>query len=240
MCIERGSGVALWRQIQKILESEIAAPGLGPGERLPTEAALSARFGVNRHTVRRAMQALEERGLVRVEQGRGAFVREDVVTYDLSRRTRFSENLLAQRRTPGGEVLEYEVAPVDGRVARLLRLVPGEAAEHLETLSHVDGQGLLVCSHYFPHSRFPGLGDVYRETGSVTASLARYGVHDYVRRETRITARIPSARDARLLEQPRAKPVLVVESVNVDEAGRPVEYGFTRWASDRVEFVIRP
>lgn len=240
MALERGGGVALWRQIQRILEAEIAAPAAAPGDRLPTEAVLSARFGVNRHTVRRALQALESRGLIRVEQGRGAFVSEEVVSYDLSRRVRFSENLLAQHRTPGGEVLEYEVAPVEGRVARLLRLLPGELAEHMETLSHADGHGLLVCSHYFPHARFPGIGAAYRETGSVTASLARYGVHDYVRRETRITARLASARDARLLGQPRRKPVLVVESVNVDDQGRPVEYGFTRWASDRVEFVVRP
>jgi GntR family phosphonate transport system transcriptional regulator len=240
MTLERGGGVALWRQIQRIIEAEIAAPATVPGERLPTEAALSARFGVNRHTVRRALQALESRGLIRVEQGRGAFVSEDVVSYDLSRRVRFSENLLAQHRIPGGEVLDCEVGPVQGRVARALRLLPGELVERLEILSRADGQGLLVCSLCFPHARFPGIGAIYRETGSVTASLARLGVRDYVRRETRITARLPVARDARLLGQSRRKPVLVVESISVDDQGQPVEYGLTRWASDRVEFVVRP
>ncbi|MFC7539728.1 GntR family transcriptional regulator [Siccirubricoccus deserti] len=67
--LARGQGVALWRQIAGSLEAEIAAGGLAPGARLPTEAELTARFRVNRHTVRRAMEELENRGLVRVEQG---------------------------------------------------------------------------------------------------------------------------------------------------------------------------
>lgn len=240
MELERGVGIALWRQIQKVLEREIAMGSFAPGEQLPTEAQLSERFDVNRHTVRRAMQTLEAKGLVLVEQGRGSFVAEDVVSYDLGRRVRFSENLLGQSRRPGAEVLASEVVPAEGRVARMLRIMPGEQVTRLDMLSRADGKELLVCTHYFPKERFPGIDDLYRELGSVTRCFAHYGLVDYVRRETRITARMPSTRDAEFLGQSRNRPVLVVESVNVDPEGVPVEYGLTRWASDRVEFVVKP
>ena len=49
-----GRGVAQWRQIADTLRADIAGGTLGPGDQLPTEARLAARFGVNRHTVRRA------------------------------------------------------------------------------------------------------------------------------------------------------------------------------------------
>src|SRR3954462_1711093 len=87
--LARGQGVALWRQIAGSLETEIAGGGLSPGARLPTEAGLTAPYGVNSHTVRRAMQELENRGLVRIEQGRGSFVAEDVLDYPVGPRTRF-------------------------------------------------------------------------------------------------------------------------------------------------------
>jgi len=240
MELERGTGVALWRQIQKVLEREITAGGFNPGDKLPTEAQLSERFDVNRHTVRRAMQALESKGLILVEQGRGSFVAEDVVSYDLSRRVRFSENLLKQSRHPGAEILGSEVLPAEGRVALMLRLLPGEPVIRLDMLSRADGKALLISTHHFPEARFPGIDLVYAELKSVTRCFERYGLTDYVRRETRITARMPSTRDADLLDQSRNRPVLVVESVNTDPDGTPVEYGLTRWASDRVEFVVKP
>ena len=51
-------GVTLWRQILGCIRGEIESGAYPPGARLPTEAELSARFGVNRHTVRRALEEL--------------------------------------------------------------------------------------------------------------------------------------------------------------------------------------
>lgn len=118
--LARGEGVALWRQITQQMEREISGGQYGPGARLPTEAELAERFAVNRHTVRRAMEELEGRGLVRIEQGRGSFVAEDVVDYRLGPRTRFSEIIRRQNREPGGRVLRVEEVPAEATIADLL------------------------------------------------------------------------------------------------------------------------
>ena len=70
----RPSGVVLWQQLADQLADEIVKHDLPGGARLPPEPELAAQFNVNRHTVRRAVAALAEIGLVRVEQGRGTFV----------------------------------------------------------------------------------------------------------------------------------------------------------------------
>src|SRR4051794_24143657 len=62
--VNRRDGVTLWRQIAGRLHGDIASGAHKPGERLPTEAELSAQFGVNRHTVRRALEELSRNGLV--------------------------------------------------------------------------------------------------------------------------------------------------------------------------------
>src|SRR3546814_1082174 len=94
--VERGSGVAVWRQIGELLADEIRNKLYAPGERLPPEPELAAKFSVNRHTIRRAMGELEQSGLVRIEQGRGTFVQEHAIDYAIGKRTRFSENLLSR------------------------------------------------------------------------------------------------------------------------------------------------
>ena len=61
--LSSGQGVAIWRRIAETVGAEIASGTFAQGDRLPTEAALSRRFGVNRHTVRRAVRDLEGPGL---------------------------------------------------------------------------------------------------------------------------------------------------------------------------------
>ena len=53
----------LWRAIATTLGAEIAAGQYQPGDKLPTEAALAARFGVNRHTLRHALTDLAAQGM---------------------------------------------------------------------------------------------------------------------------------------------------------------------------------
>jgi len=236
--LSRGSGTALWRQIEQTLEAELAAGVWAPGAKLPTEAELALRFAVNRLTLRQAIASLVERGLVRVEQGRGTFVQEPVIDYRIARRTRFSENITRQRREPTGRLLRMVELPASAPVARELGLRAGASVLLIETLGMADGRPVSVGSHYFSSARVPGLKSAFEGEGSITRSLKQIGVADYVRRRTRMTARPADSEEARLLQLPKHGPVLVSESVNVDAAGKPLEYGIARFAADRVQLVV--
>jgi GntR family phosphonate transport system transcriptional regulator len=236
--LERNIGVALWNQIEQVLTEEIEAGLLRAGERLATEPQLAERFGVNRHTVRRAVAQLAERGLVKVEQGRGSFVAEHVLDYLIGRRTRFTDLVNRQNRNPGGGFLFAAQVEAEGTVAEALKVAPGTALHHLETLGALDDRPISVGTHFFPAQRFPDLVEIYQREGSITRTLTHFGCGDYERRITRVTARIPDASDAELLRQARNRPVLVTESVNVDAAEVPVEYGIARFAADRFQIVF--
>ncbi|GAB6036634.1 phosphonate metabolism transcriptional regulator PhnF [Fundidesulfovibrio butyratiphilus] len=238
MTLIRMKGLALWRAIAQALEAEIADGQLPPGGKLPTEHELAARFAVNRHTVRRALTALEEDGLVRVEQGSGWFVRERVIDYSLARRTYFSEILSRQSRIPGHQVTDWGETPAHGPAAQALDLPEGEILIWMETLGHADGRRISLSTRFFPKARFPRIVETYRETASVSACMAMTKVVDYHRRRTVLTARMPTPREAGLLGCARHRPLLVSESVNADGPGRPVEYGVTLFVSDWVRIVV--
>jgi GntR family phosphonate transport system transcriptional regulator len=237
--LDRGAGITLWRQIEARLAHEIADGAFEPGAQLPTERRLAERFDVNRHTIRQALGALAERGLIRIEQGRGMFVQENVLDYVLGARTRFSEILITQNRRPGGQLLSASDERRDARIARELKLVPSSPLIELEILGEADGRPISVAGHYFPKARFDGLIEAYRRTGSITRALQGFDVQDYTRTLTRITTRLPSAEEARLLRQPRSRPLIVSEALNVDGAGKPIEFGIARFAGERVRMVVR-
>lgn len=237
--IERGAGVTLWRQIEGALEREIASGRISPGGRLPTELELAARFRVNRHTVRRAMEELERRGLVRIVQGRGSFAAEDVIDYRVGPRTRFSEVIARQNREPSGRILRVAEVAADEAAATSLRLRRGRLLWLVERLGLADGRPVSLGRHHFPQSRFPDLpAAIATSRGSITRALAACGLAEYARRSTRVTARLPTSEEVERLGHPRNRPVLVSESVNVDAEGVPVEYGVAAYPAGRVQLVF--
>ena len=238
--LPRARGVALWRSIALELEREIAQGALAPGVRLPTEAQMAARFGVNRHTVRHAIEELSRNGLVRVEQGRGSFVAEDVLDYTVGPRTRFSEWIRAQNREPSGRVVDLREMPADAAVAAGLGVRPGVKVVRLERLGLADGRPVSLGAHHFPASRLPGLLPALRKGGSISEALAAAGVADYHRQVTRVSARMPNDEEAALLDMPRNRPLLVCENVNVDQGGAVVEFCLARYPTPRVQIVFEP
>lgn len=64
--IQRRTGVAVWKQIADTLTQEIRNRAHLATGCLPSEQVLAARFKVNRHTLRQALAALQEQGLIRI------------------------------------------------------------------------------------------------------------------------------------------------------------------------------
>ena len=229
---------ALWREIAAALEAEIGRGHFPPGGRLPTEAELSARFGVNRHTIRHALADMAERGLVHARRGAGVFVTGRAADYPLGRRVRFHQAVTAAGMTPSRQLTRIETRPADAEEAAQLRIATGDAVHVVEGVSLADGQPLALFRSVFPAAALPDLPQVMAVSGSITAALAACGVADYTRQATRITAKAAKPVQALALRIREGEPVLRSVAVNVDGAGRPVEYGITWFAGDRVTLTV--
>ena len=227
-----GSPMALWREISQSLERRILARELTPGDKVPTEFELSQQFMVNRHTVRRALQDLQDKGIVESAQGRGSSVRRKAKPMELQRRPRFSEHVLERGRTPRTETLKLLVRPSDSKVAGQLGLRAGQPVVYLERRRFVDEEPTGLSQHHFSAERFPGFVEMYRARGTITQTLIDLGVPDYTRRRTAISARLPTVAEADLLHLPRHTPLLVHCYLNIDGLGRPLEYGISRAATE--------
>jgi len=234
----RRSGVAVWRQIADTLTTEIRDRAYAATGRLPGEVELSARFAVNRHTLRQAVAALQSEGLVRIEPGRGMFVQHEMLDYALSRRTRFSENLLRQGFLPSKQLLTAREIPAPERAAKELKLAKGAKVLMVEMLDEANDTPIGLATSYYPAQRFSGLLEMLAEGTRTTDILKHFDVQDYVREQSRITTQIPSEETARLLKQAAARPLLCVECVDVDMNGTPIKYGETVFCGDRVQLVV--
>jgi GntR family phosphonate transport system transcriptional regulator len=97
----------------------------------------------------------------------------------------------------------------------------------------------IACgTNWLPAARAADAARVFRTTRSITATLAHFGIKDYRRQSTRITAAAADAVDAERLHLAPGRAVLIVDSVNVTLAGTPILISRARFAADRVELVV--
>ena len=217
--IERRNGVSLWRQIADRILQGIANGDFVENAALPPEVALAERYGVNRHTVRSAIAALVQEGVLRAEQGRGTFVlSRKRLSYPIGARTRFSTGLQAQTTERHIALLSSSIEPASRRIAEALGIGRGAAVIRLETRGEADGHPISRATTWF--------------------DVKRFGINDYLRHSTVLSARHADADDVAALELQPGAIVLVTLAVNVTLDGQPIQFAESRFPAERVELKL--
>ena len=231
------AGVALWRHIADEIERDIAH-GRYDGNKLPGEKDIAESFDVNRHTVRRAIATLTDRGLLRAERGSGTFIEKGRISYAIGKRTRFSENIGRRGQEAGGRMIATGVEAASAEIADRLRLPAEALVIRIDAIRQANRLPLCIGTSWLDARRFPDAGKIYASMGSVTKTLAHFGVNDYTRKSTRIVSAIADAADASALGLAPGRPLLIIDSIDVDGEGQPVVTSRARFAADRVELSI--
>ncbi len=238
--VQKGDGLRpLYRQISDLLRVEIQNL-YKAADALPAEGELAQRFNVNRHTLRRAIDELVSDGLVIRRHGAGVFVLSPTIDYCINARTRFTTTLESQGKITHSRVLRKQVIPARGGVASRLGLTESEEVIALVTLREVEGKPFCVISHFLPLRAVPEVLAGY-DGGSLHGFLEQQCGIKLQRSESHISAVIPEADDAMLLNMPRNLPVLRVKSVNLALPDQqPVEYVVTRFRGDATQLSVQP
>lgn len=238
--VARGDGgIPVYRQIRDVLIKEVQEL-YKAGDSLPSENELAQRFGVNRHTLRRAIDELVVDGLVERCHGKGIFVLEPTINYAIGSSTRFTETLQSQGKSTASRVLRKQLVPAGSSVASKLQIQKGEDVIFVETLREVEDKPFCIISHFLPHQTCLAVLDNYN-SGSLHAFLKQRCGIDLLRSESLISAVLPEADDASLLNMPRHAPMLRVKSLNLDlKSNSPVEYAVTRFRGDATQLSIKP
>lgn len=205
--------------------------------RLPPEAELAARFGVNRHTVRHATRVLADEGLLYSRRGAGVFVAAAPVDYPLSDRVRFHRNIELSGKIPGRSIDTIMTRPAGHAEAEALDLDPGAPVHVAEGISLVDFKPVALFRTIYPAELVPDLPAALRSENSVTRALQVCGVDDYQRITTRISARIADAVQAGKLQLEPGDPLLRTEGLS-QWRGKMVERALTWWAAERVTLTL--
>jgi len=241
MLIDKENGIPYYRQLAAFLQKQIEEEVYKEGDKIPSEAELSLIFNVNRHTVRQAISELTHLGILYKIKGKGTFVtreKADYVNYRISKKTRFTQNILEVGLTPGAKLNKAVIIPAAEKVARNLNINQGEKVFLLEILRFANNDPFSLSTTYLPEYLTPGLQEKLKNFSSLYQILeSHYGLQPARTRST-FHAAFPSIDDSLQLSIPQSLPVLKVESVMVTDNGTAVEYSITRFRGDRGKITV--
>lgn len=219
MEVDRHADRALYLQLADVIRDDISTGRLQPGQRLPSESALIERHGVSRGTAREAIGTLRGEGLVVVEHGRGAFVRSSEM------------ETLTRRVSPSGAFkcarTLFEEQADGAEQAVSIRDIPSMADS-----SQPPSMDSLALSSIKPAPEaWLGFADG-RPITLTRTWRPRTGRSEGDRVEERISARMPTRSERRLLQLDDGSPVL--ELVRHLRAGeQTVEIALSLVAAER-------
>jgi len=238
---------ALYQKIADDLRGSVLDGELGPGAKLPSEQELMSRYSVSRNTVRMAIAALVNEGLIATQPGRGggAFVRRRMMlTYYASRENspgsehtaEFERIIHAQGAVPG-EDFSLSVLGAPGAIAERLHVPEGSIVARRRLVRSADNEPVSLQDSYYPEDLATGTKVMEPRSlaAGIVAELAGLG-HVEVGFYDELTAGMPSPDEVGVLKLSPGVPVLkhCRTGYSVD---RPIRVTLTMFAADRNRLV---
>jgi GntR family transcriptional regulator len=217
----------LYQQIKALILQSLQAGEWKPGEAIPSEMDLAARFRVSQGTVRKAIDELAADNLVVRRQGKGTFVAthaEQHVQYRFLKLMPDAGDLNSEGPAQRS-ILECKRVRASAEVARALALRSGDAVVQVRRVLSFGGVPTILEDLWLPGSAFKGLSaeQMADYQGPTYAMFElEFGVR-MVRAEEKIRAVTPDAEQARLLQVERATPLLSVERIAYTYNDVPME-----------------
>jgi GntR family transcriptional regulator len=237
--LARGSFVPLYHQIQQRLLGQIQSGALKPGEPLPSTQEIAAMLGVSQMTVRQAIKALCELGIVYSRQGKGTFVSGMKLEKDFRQVLSFSEDMKARGSRPRSKVLSFGVRQPGAEVVRALLLRQGEKIIRLKRIRLANNVPMGIECSSLPLRICPDLLEVFDPRDSLYEILAeRYGINMAVADEV-AEAGLADAETARLLRIAQGNPVFFFTRISYVQSGQPIEHVQSTYRGDRYKIVNR-
>ena len=230
-----GSAVAVAEAYRK-LSDLLRRSSFPPGSRLPGERELATRVGVSRSTLRKALDLLEDKGLLDRSPKRGWFVPPHVVGEPPSTLQSFSEMARERGLTPGAKVLSAVERPATFEEAAKLRIAPAASVLELSRLRTLDGVPVCVDVSVVVLAKVPLLASADMTDRSLYETIEELSDVRIERSSYTVRADACDQRLADLLQVPPSAPILIGEELTYLTDGSPILAGVMSYRADAYRF----
>lgn len=221
------------------LEQLIVSRRLHAGDKLPAELEMAATLGVSRMTLRQALSAVENKGLLERRRGRfgGNFVAQPRFDFNLSGLPGFTEQMRRAHVEAGALVVQATTRSPAIAVRTALGLRRGEKVHEVIRVRSANGDPVTLEETYFPAAVFPELLTFDLKDSLYRVMDREYGMPPFSADEV-IEPVSATAQQAELLRVEEGKPLLMLARTTYAESGIAVEFALDYFRPDRTRITL--
>ncbi|HAF63182.1 MAG TPA: GntR family transcriptional regulator [Anaerolineaceae bacterium] len=227
----------LYLQLREIIRGKIESGEFIPGASIPSENEFAQKYGLNRLTVRSAIRALVNEGLLQPIQGKGVFVVSKRMDRDLDKLTGFRQTMRERNVEPSTKVLVKAVRSAGVKYAHILQIEPDDQIYYIKRLNYANEEPVSIEHIYIPCVLLKDLDKVDLNVFSL------YDIYEF--NDIRLTTAWQTlslttldAKDARTLKIKPGTAVLLFECVSKDEQGKVIEFSRAYTRGDTARYSV--
>jgi GntR family transcriptional regulator len=233
--IDRTSDEPAYLQLANILQKEISLGTYRSGDRLPSESQLRKRYKVSPMTVRRAINTLIEKDVVRTSQGLGTFVsslKMHKVTFGLDG----FYNVLNEGGPTLVKILEAGIIKADETIAGLLDTAVESNAIHIRRLLIKDEEPLIYHREFLIYDPRRPIVEGELKVASLLDLFSGSNESDLKWGEFKIIASVLTKENAEALNSVPGHPAFHIEHTFYDYNDRRISWGVFICRGDKFQF----
>lgn len=227
----------IYLQLREVVRSKIEEGEYPPGTAIPSENELAETYGINRLTVRNAIDALVHEGLLKRVRGKGVYVKGAKVERDLEALGGFTQTMRGKHLKPATKVLVKALRQAGGKYSLVFHIGPEDNLYYIKRICSVDSEPVSLEEILIPQYVVPKLEAIDLSIFSLYEVYDFYGINLKRAYQTLDIAKLDHS-DARMLGIGSDSSVFLFECTSYDEEDRVIEFSRTYTRGDKCNFNV--
>lgn len=227
----------IYLQVREIVRTKIEEGEYPPGMAIPSENELADMYGINRLTVRNAIDALVNEGLLKRIPGKGVYVMGAKMERDLERLGGFAQTMLRKNMKPSTKIVTKVLRKAGEKYGLMFGIDPTDDIYYIKRLCCANEEPVSVEEIFVPHYIVPKLEGIDLSVFTLYEVYEFYGVRLKNARQTLDLVHLEQ-RDARMLGVDTDTAVMLFECTTYNEENRIMEFSRSYTRGDKCNFSV--
>lgn len=227
--------VLLSKEIEYLLETE----EYNERQKLPSERQLSEFYGVQRLTIRGALQVLVQKGIIVTKERRGYFVAPKRIRITLNQSSSIREMIEKMGKVSYVKLLEFEKMKLTEQLAQKTLLAEGTEVYRIMRLRYENKAPIALEKSYIVYELAKDLAEEDVHNKSLYNTLKKKFNLWIAHSNQRVGVVYANGLEAELLKVSPSKPLMKYQGLVYDKKGRLVEYFENIMLIEKIEFISK-
>jgi GntR family transcriptional regulator len=229
----------LYAQIKDALRARILDGSYAPHSQMPSEHELCAMFDVSRITVRQALGDLQKEGLLFKLHGKGTFVSKPKAFQNVTSLQGFAEAMSSMGYEIVNQLRSFRIVKAERHVAAKLNLPEGAPVAEIHRVRLLNREPVSLELTWVPEAFGKRLANADLVTRDIFLILENDCGVPLGHADIAIDAILADDDIVDALRVEEGSPVLRIERLTHDAAGKPIDYEYLYFRGDAFQYRLR-